>query len=403
MAGSAAYAAGGDALRVGLVGCGGRGTGAAAQALTADSATKLTAVGDMFEDAAMQSLTNLGKTKVKDQVAVERDHIFVGFDAYKQVIAACDVVLLATPPYFRPMHLRAAIEAGKHVFAEKPVAVDAPGVRHVLESAEMARRKNLSIVSGLCWRYDNNMIETVGRIHDGQIGDLVAGESTRFTGLVGRTNDRQPQWTEMEYQLRNWYFFTWLSGDFIVEQFVHELDKMAWILKDAYPSSVQCSGGRQARIGPNSGHIYDHFSAIFDYADGFKYYAATRHINGCSNVNQDLVLGTNGRSAPMKFSCQSRDGKDTLWRGGKQPGQMHQLEHDAFFAALRAGKIINNGDYMAKSTMMAIMARMSAYTGRQITWDQAMKSNEALDPSKLALDGVPPPAEVAIPGVTRFV
>lgn len=399
---STAYAAGSDVMRIGLVGCGGRGTGAAAQALTADSATKLTTIGDMFEDQALKSLENLSKTKIKQQLAVEKDKIFTGFDAYKQVIANCDIVLLATPPHFRPMHLRAAIEAGKHVFAEKPVAVDAPGVRHVLETARMAREKNLSIVSGLCWRYDNNMIETVRKLQEGIIGKFVAGESTRFTGLVGRTNERQPGWTDMEFQLRNWYFFTWLSGDFIVEQFVHELDKMAWILGDVYPSSVLCSGGRQARTGPNSGHIYDHFSSIFEYENGFKYYAATRHISGCSNQNQDLVLGEKGRSTPMKFTCTSRDGKETLFKGGKDKGQMHQLEHDAFFTALRAGKIINNGDYMAKSSMMAIMSRMSAYTGKQISWEQAMASTEALNPTKYAIDGMPPAAEIAIPGVTRF-
>jgi predicted dehydrogenase len=322
----------------------------------------------------------------------------VGFDGYKGVIADSDVVLLATPPHFRPMHLRAAIEAGKHVFAEKPVAVDPWGVRHVLETAEMAKQRGLTIVSGLCWRYDASMQETIRRVHEGQIGNITAVESTRFSGIVGRSQDRDPSWTEMEYQLRNWYYYTWLSGDFNVEQFVHELDKVAWALGQ-YPTSVICAGGRQTRNGPNSGHIYDHFSAIYDYADGTRYYAATRHQNGCTNTMRDVVHGADGRAELGKFTITGKK----PWRGDRAKVQMHQAEHNDMFAALRAGKIINNGEYMAKSTMMAIMARESAYTGKSITWDDIMASKLELKPTAYTRDGVPPKAEIAMPGITKFV
>jgi len=395
------HAAGSDVIRLGLVGCGGRGTGAAVQALRADPGARLVAVNDAFEDRLEASLTNMQKQKdLSDRVVVDRDHRFVGFDGYRDVIASdVDAVLLATPPHFRPLQFRACIEAGKHVFAEKPVAVDAPGVRSVLETTEMARRKGLCVVSGLNGRYSPSLQEMNEQIHGGAIGEVLALHVARYGGGVW-TRPREPGMTEMEYQMRNWYYFTWLSGDFNVEQFVHQLDRMAWVMNDEYPERCYATGGRQARTGPEFGHIYDHFSSVFEYPGGVRVFATTRHQRGCSNESQALVIGTKGladlskgtTSGPQPWQVTQRDRSDS-----------HQLEQDAFLAALRAGTVINNGQYMAKSTLMAIMERMSAYTGQSLTWDQVMNSQEDLSPSAYTWEADPPPAEVAVPGVTKFV
>jgi myo-inositol 2-dehydrogenase / D-chiro-inositol 1-dehydrogenase len=296
------------------------------------------------------------------------------------------------------LHYRACIEAGKHVFAEKPVATDVPGVQAVFATNELARRKNLAVVSGLCWRYETGMQEVIQRLHGGAIGRLVTLESTRYGGGVGKLEKRQPGWTDLEYQLRNWYYFTWLSGDFIVEQFVHELDKMAW-LAGAYPTSCVCSGGRQARTGGEYGHIYDHFNAIYEFESGLKYYAGTRHQPGCANTWSDLALGSEGVCNLMRFTITGKN----PWRGPKARTNMHQLEHDAMYAALRRGEIIHNGDYMARSTLMGILARQAAYTGKELTWEQILGSQEQLVPAKFDWDMKLPDPPVAVPGVTPFV
>jgi predicted dehydrogenase len=396
----AVHAAGSDVLKLGLIGCGGRGTGAAVQALTADPNTKLIALGDAFADRVEQCRKSLLRSAVADRAAVEPDACFAGFDAYQKVIASgVDVVLLACPPQFRPMHLKAAVEADKHVFAEKPVAVDAPGIRSVLATAAEAKRKNLMLVSGLCWRYETGMQETIKQIHDGRIGEIRALESTRYGGGVGKLAERRPEWTDMEYQMRNWYYFTWLSGDFIVEQFVHELDKMAWVMGDEYPVKCYCAGGRQTRIDPKYGHIFDHFNAVFEYESGVKLYAGTRHQRGCDSVRLDQTIGATGLCDMMKYQITGAD----PWQWPGKRTVMHQLEHDAMYAALRKGETINNGEYMAKSTMMAIIARMSAYTGKALTWEQAMASEEDLSPSSYEWDADVPPSPVAVPGMTPFV
>jgi len=392
------HAAGSDTLRLGLIGCGGRGSGAAHQALTADANTRLVALGDVFADQLEQSLASLKKTKVGDRVEVDQDHRFVGWDAYKQVIDSVDIVLLAAPPHFRPLHLKAAVDAGKHVFAEKPVAVDAPGIRSVLATSEEARKKNLVLVSGLCWRYETNMQKTIQRIHEGGLGDIVALETTRYGGGVGKLAPRQPGWTDMAAQMRNWYYYTWLSGDFLVEQFVHELDKMSWVMKNEYPISCTCTGGRQTRVGPEYGHIYDHFNAIFEYENGVKLYAGTRHQPGCSNVNLDLVHGSTGRCDLKKYTITGLN----PWRLRDRPTVMHQLEQDAFLSYIRAGDPHNDGEYMSKSSLMAIMARMSAYTGRTITWEQALNSQEDLSPPAYDWNVSLPEPPVAMPGITQF-
>ncbi len=395
---AAVHAAGSNTLKIGLVGCGGRGTMAAVQALTADPHTRLVALADAFGDRLEGGYKLLKKSAVGERVTDSRDMRLVGFDAYKKVIEESDVVLLCTPPQFRPQHLRACVEAGKHVFAEKPVAVDAPGIRSVLESTRLAQEKQLSIVSGLCWRYETGLLETMKRIHDGAIGDVVAVEATRYAGGVWVRN-RLPDQTEMEHQMRNWYYYTWLSGDFIVEQFVHQLDQIAWTLGDQWPTKCYCVGGRETRKGEQHGHIFDHFNAVYEYENGVRAYAGTRHQAGCSYLSHCHALGTQGRCDLMQYDI---TGKNS-WKWDGKRTDMHQLEHNAMYEALRAGRTINNGDYMAKSTMMAILARMSAYTGKTISWEQAMNSQQDLSPSSYAWDAQPPPAEVAVPGKTQFV
>ncbi|MGB0741600.1 MAG: Gfo/Idh/MocA family protein, partial [Planctomycetaceae bacterium] len=263
------HAGGSDLLKVGLVGVGGRGTGAGQQALNADPGTELVALADVFEDAVERGHRQLSRMFNKDgqkpRVTATADQCYAGFDAYKRVIDSCDVVLLATTPHFRPQHLRAAVEAGKHVFCEKPVAVDAPGVRSVLESSRIAEEKNLNLVSGLCWRYHHGKRATFEQIKNGAIGDIVSMQCSYMTGGVWDPRRTPEQCSsEMEYQLRNWYYYTWLSGDFNVEQHIHSLDKMLWAMNDEAPVTVSGSGGRQVRTDERYGNIYDHFNVVYN-------------------------------------------------------------------------------------------------------------------------------------------
>ena len=398
------HAAGDDLLRVGLVGCGSRGTGAATQALVADSGARLVAMADAFEDRLDASLNLLrGDEEVAARVDVPTDRRFVGFDAYQQLIASgVDVVLLCTPPHFRPAHLRAAIEAGKHAFAEKPVAVDAPGVRSVLETCALAEQKGLSVVSGLCLRYDNGFREAVGRVRDGAIGEVVALLANDYRG--GRwAKPKQPDWSEMTYQMRNWYNFTWLSGDFNVEQHVHFLDVCAWLMGDRYPVKAVGMGGRQALTGPEYGQIYDHFSVNYEYEGGAKLISNCRQQPGCKSEISAQVLGTKGRADLTERAKGLRiasGGSTWVYEGPKN--QMYVTEHEELFAGIRAGRPVNNGEYMARSTLLAIMGRMAAYTGQQVTWDQALNSREDLSPDGYAWDARPPASSIAVPGQTKF-
>jgi predicted dehydrogenase len=400
-----AHAAGSDLLKVGLVGCGDRGTGAMAQALAADSSVKLVAMADAFEDRLTNSLSILqGDEKVGSKVDVRPEHRFVGFDAYQKLIdSGVDVVLLCTPPGFRPIHLRAAVEAGKHVFAEKPVAVDAPGVRSVLETCKLAQSKGVSVVSGLCLRYDYGFRETIKRLHDGAVGDVVALLANDYRG--GRwAKPRQPTWSEMTYQMRNWYNFTWLSGDFNVEQHVHFLDVCAWIMNDRYPTKAVGMGGRQALTGVEYGQIYDHFSVIYEYASGAKLFSNCRQQPGCKNDMSVQALGTRGRADISERAKGLKiEGTGGKWVYDGPKNQMYQTEHDEFFASIRNGRPINNGDYMARSTLLAVMGRMAAYTGQEVTWEMALGSKEDLSPSAYAWEGRPPRSDIAVPGQTRFV
>ena len=398
----AVHAAGGDTLKVGLIGCGGRGTGAASQALKADTNVKLTALGDVFEDRLQICLRNLSKSPVGEKVDVPPERQFTGFDAYQQVIdSGVDVVLLATPPHFRPIHLQAAVDAGKHVFAEKPVAVDTPGVQAVLKTCEEAKRKNLSIVSGLCLRYLHSFRDCIGRIHDGQIGTVTTLQANDYRGTIWR-KPREPDWTDMHFQMRNWYYFTWLSGDFNVEQHVHNLDLCVWIMGDRYPVKCIGMGGREVRRGPEFGNIYDHHGVTYEYADGARIYSNTRQMSGCKNNISVDAVGTRGKAELRESHNKTQILSENPWRYEGEENNLYQTEHDELFASIRSGQPINNGDYMAKSTLLGIMGRMATYTGQEITWEMASTSTENLSPKVYAW-GDAPAAPVAVPGVTKFV
>jgi predicted dehydrogenase len=399
----AVHAAGSDILRVGLVGCGDRGTGAASQALAADSGARLVAMADAFADRLENSLETLGKTEaIAAKLDVAPARRFVGFDAYRQLLDHVDVVLLCTPPHFRPIHLKAAIEAGKHVFAEKPVAVDTPGVHSVLETCRLAATKGLSVVSGLCLRYDNGFRETTRRIHDGAIGDVLTLFANDYRS--GRwKKPKQPGWSEMLYQMRNWYNFTWLSGDFNVEQHVHYLDVCSWVMRETYPVKAVGMGGRQVLTGPEYGQIYDHFSVVYEYANGSRLVSNCRQQPTCKNDMSVKVLGSQGKAdfVERRGGMRIRSPRgDWTYSGPHNP--MYQTEHDELFAGIRNSKPINNGEYMARSTLLAIMGRMAAYTGQEITWEMAMTSGESLAPSRYDWDGKPPVVPVAVPGETPF-
>ncbi|MSR57293.1 MAG: Gfo/Idh/MocA family oxidoreductase [Planctomycetaceae bacterium] len=396
-----AFAAGSDVLKVGLVGCGGRGSGAAVQALNADPHVKLTAMGDAFADKLQSSLAALrGHPEIGNKVAVDSEHQFVGFDAYKQVIdSGIDVVLLCTPTHFRPAQLAYAVEKGKHIFCEKPVAVDGPGIRSVFDSVAKAKQKNLSLVSGLCWRYDYGMRATFEKVLEGGVGEILAIQATYNTNTLKKF-PRQPDWSEMEFQVRNWQGFTWLSGDFNVEQHVHSLDKVAWAMKDEPPVKCTGTGGRQARTGDESGNVYDHFSVVYEYANGVKAFCNCRQIDGCDNDTSDHIFGTAG--VCDVFGHKISAGNKVTWKFKGSKGEMYQTEHNELFASIRNAAPINNGDYMTKSTLMGLMGRMSTYTGKTITWEQALQSKENLSPAKYEWGATPIPV-VAVPGVTQFV
>ncbi len=390
----AAHASGSDILKVGLIGCGGRGSGAAVNAMAAEDNVRLTALADLFPDKISAAKKNLSQN-IGDKYQVTEDHCFVGFDAYQKLIDTdVDVVLLATSPHYRPLHLRAAVEAGKHIFCEKPVAVDPVGVRSVLETSEMAAKKGLNIVSGLCWRYDSAVRETIGRIKDGAIGDIVAMQENYLTSTLW-LRDRNPEWSEMEYQNRNWLYYTWLSGDHIVEQFIHSLDKSMWLMDDQPPQSCVGLGGRQVRTDPTFGNIFDHHAICYEWENGVKVFAYTRQMKGCHNDVDDYILGTKGRAEVLK----SKVNGETVFRG-KKPS-MYDQEHKELFAAIRAGTPINNGRYMSLSTMMAIIGREACYTGQKLNWDEAINADVRLGPTEYAFGDVDVP-KVPTPGVTKF-
>ncbi|MFN4147082.1 MAG: Gfo/Idh/MocA family protein [Runella sp.] len=390
-----------DTLKVGLVGCGGRGSGAAMQALKADPNVVLHALGDVFPERFNTCLEGLKKVHgAKVQVTDERK--FLGFDAYQKVIdSGVDVVLLASPPHFRPQHFEAAVKAGKHVFCEKPVAVDAPGVRHILETAKLAKQKNLSVVSGFCWRYHEPKRAVFGKINDGSIGEVMTVYNTYYTNGLW-SFPRQPNWGDMEFQLRNWIYYTWLAGDHIVEQAVHSIDMMSWAMGDVMPVAAIGTGGRQVRTDALFGHIFDHFAVTYEYANGAKGFHVSRQQENTERSYLVETFGTKGRAMANCSRNEHTINGPNPWVYAGVQNDMYQTEHNELFASIRKGKPINDGEYMAKSTMLAIMGRMAAYTGKRITFEEAMNSTEKLGPSSYGWDVPPPQVEVARPGFTAF-
>jgi predicted dehydrogenase len=399
-----AYAGGTELLKVGLVGCGGRGTGAAKQALSADPQTRLIAVADAFRDAIDGSLSNLkAQEGVADRIVVDDDHKFVGLDSYLKVIETCDVVLLAAPPGFRPQHFKAAVEAGKHIFTEKPMATDVPGILSTMESVELAKKKKLAVVAGFCWRYDSARRELFARLHNGQIGDILAVYGTYLTSPVKPmppASARPDGISNFEWMVRNWYNFTWLSGDGLVEQAIHTVDWLAWTKNDVVPKSCTAVGGRQ--IPAEGGNIFDHIEVNYVWDDGTRGFVAQRQISGCHNENSLYVLGTKG-TAQIGGRGVVIEGESPWKYQGPNPN-MYDVEHQELFQSIREGNPINNGDRMCTSTLMGIMGRMAGYTGKQVTWDMLMGSRESLVPE--ITNGWDTPMDFpgyAMPGVTPFV
>lgn len=401
-----AHASVDDALRVALIGCGGRGGGAVRDAFESTGNVRLVAMADAFEDRLQGKRKELMRLpQAKEKMDVPDDCCFTGFDAYKKAIGVgVDAVILATPPGFRPMHFDAAINAGAHVFMEKPVAVDAPGIRKVLATSEKAKQKGLAVGVGLQRHHQNVYLETMGRLKDGAIGDILYMRAY-WNGTTPWFKHRQPGQTEMEYQMRNWYFYNWLCGDNIVEQHIHNLDVINW-LKDGHPVKANGMGGRQVRIGPQFGEIFDHHFVEFEYDDGTRMYSQCRHIDGCMNRVAEFAHGTKG---DVDIGS-GRISGENQWRFRGDNNAPYVQEHSDLYAAIAAGKPYNEADYGAISTMTSIFGRMATYSGKELTWDEAINSDIDLSPEEYAWDAKPKvlPDEngmyaCAVPGVTEVV
>ena len=391
------HAAGTDAIRIGVIGCGGRGTGAAIDCLNAAPGVEVVALGDLFMDRIDSAMKRIREAH-PDKLKVAKDKCFTGFDNYLKVASCPEVNLIVTAaaPGFRPLHLKAAVEAGKHVFMEKPVAVDPAGVRSVIAASETARKKGLAIVAGTQRRHQQRYLELMKRIHGGEIGEIVGGQCYWNQGdlwVVKKT----PQISDMEWQCRNWLYFTWLSGDHIVEQHVHNIDVMNWAF-GSLPVKVMGMGGRQQRTAPEYGNIYDHFAVEFEYSNGVRVASQCRQIQGCAERVEEKLVGTKGYA----FGYGEIHGQN-FWKFDADEANPYVQEHADLIASIRSGNPLNEGRQVAESTMCAIMGRMSAYTGRAISWEWAMTSSK-LDLTPPKYDFGPLPVEpVAIPGVTPLI
>jgi predicted dehydrogenase len=403
------HVGGSDEIKIALIGCGGRGEGAVQQALETKGPVKLWAVADAFPDrverclAGAQQLCERGKRDnnelLKDStVDVPKERQFVGLDAYQHCIdAGADLILLATPPGFRPQHFEAAVKAGKHIFAEKPIAVDAPGVRRFMAANDEAKKQGLMVAIGLQRHHDPRYIDAVKRIKDGAIGDIICtrvywnggGLWMRSKAEFERQYGHKP--SEMEYQVHNWYYFNWLCGDHIVEQHIHNMDVGNW-LRDKHPVMASGMGGRQVRTGKDFGQIFDHHAVEFTYDDGTKMFSQCRHIDGTDYDVNEHAHGTKG-TAMLTDGGRGPEidakGSDT-WRSSERKVNNHHQEHHDMFAALRRGEVYNEGDYGADSTMTAILGRMATYSGKKISWEDAINSEHDLSPSEYAWDADPP-------------
>jgi predicted dehydrogenase len=404
----ALYAAGAEKIRVGLIGCGGRGTGAAIDCVAASPDVVITALGDLFPDMLERSLKHLREKLPKDNMAVTPESCFTGFDAYKKVVAAgVDLVILGAPPVFRPGHLKAAVEAGKHVFMEKPVAVDPAGVRSVIATSDLALQKRLSIVAGTQRRHQAHYVEIMKRIQGGDIGEIVAGQCYWNMGALWLDRAAQnwadradKRWSDMEWSIRNWLFTVWCSGDHIVEQHVHNLDVMNWAM-GAHPVKCTGMGGRAARTDPMFGNVFDHFAVEYEYPNGAKIMSMCRQTAGAEDNVSERVVGTRGFSYTDSANGSIKGMK--AYASEKASPNPYVQEHIDLVASIKSGKPLNEGKQVAESTLTAIMGRMSAYTGRALSWDWVMNAS-ALDLTPPRFEwGALPPLEVAVPGKTALI
>ncbi len=402
------FAAGSDKLRVGVIGCGWRGTGAAADCVNAADNVEVVAMGDLFQDQLDWSLARLSR-EVDERVSVTEETSFVGFDAYKKVIACdIDMVILGTPPHFRPEHLKAAVEAGKHVFMEKPVAVDPAGIRSIIASSELAEQAGLAIVTGTQRRHQDHYLEIMKRIHNGDIGEIRSAQCYWNMGAlwVERAQENLQKkkalgWSDMEWQCRNWLFLTWLSGDHIVEQHVHNLDIINWAI-GAHPVQAMGMGGREVRTGPEFGNVFDHFAIEYEYPNGVRVLSMCRQTDGCHDIVAERVVGTTGK-VYTDGSIGRIEGQNPYEYEGESPNPYVQ-EHADLIASIRKGKPLNEGKRIAESTMTAIMGRMSAHTGRALKWDWVMNASKLdLSPAEYSFDIELPVRPVAVPGKTQLI
>ncbi|MCP4709091.1 MAG: Gfo/Idh/MocA family oxidoreductase [Planctomycetes bacterium] len=392
------YAGGSDVIRVGLIGCGGRGTDAARNCFDSSENIEVVALGDLVPDRVESCLGTL-KRRLGDSCKVTPGTCFTGFNAFKDVIASdIDMVILATPPGFRPEHLAAAVDAGKHVFTEKPVAVDPVGIRSVIASAEKAKEKGLAIVAGTQRRHQKHYLEVMKRLQDGAIGDVVGGQCYWNQGGLW-VKEKEPGMSDMEWMCRNWLYFTWLSGDHIVEQHVHNIDVINWAI-GTHPVKCMGMGGREVRVQPKYGNIFDHFAIEFEYPNGVRVMSMCRQTPGCANRQSEQIVGTKGMIR-TDSSNGYIDGANP-YRASESPNP-YVVEHTDLIASIRSGDVLNEGRQVAESTMCAIMGRMSAYTGKEFSWDWVMKASELdLRPPKYDFVEMKM-APVSVPGVTKLV
>jgi len=399
-----------DVIKVALIGCGGRGTGACVQALSTKQNVQLVAMADAFKDRLDNSYKQIvGELQEKkDRVQVKEENKFVGFDAYKQAIALADVVILTTPPGFRPIHFEEAVNQDKQIFMEKPVATDPAGIQRVLAAAEKAKQKKLNVVVGLQRRYQTSYRELMKRVHDGVVGDVVSAEAWWNNDGVW-VHPRQAGQTEMEYQMRNWYYFVWLCGDHINEQHIHNIDVINWVM-EGYPVKAQGMGGRETRKGKDYGQIFDHHFVEFEYGNGVVFNSQCRHQKGTMSKVDEYIAGTRGRVFFDAGRITDLKGNTIYQFDKKMENQPYQAEHDELFAA------IANREYKfwdaergAKSTMTALLGRMATYSGQKIEWDKAINSGINIMPAAYAFDAQPPVLPdadglypVAVPGVTKY-
>jgi predicted dehydrogenase len=402
---SRVHAAGSDTIRLGMIGCGGRATGAAAEAMTADPGVRLVAMCDIFMTRVHQKRKLLQDRK-GDQVDVPDENCFAGFDGYRQVIEASDVVVIANAAKFHPLHSYAAIQAGRHVFVEKPHGIDPAGLKLMRKTAELAKTKGLCLVSGLQSRYHEGYQETVKRIHDGAIGDVVAIEEHWLRGPYG-VIERQPGLTELQWQCSTQYHFRWLSGDDVPQTLVHNLDRSRWVLGDQNPVKCHGMGGRSSMTDPKYGDVFDHHSVVYTFPNGVPVYAYCRTTTGCHNQNSSVILGTKGRASVVRCRITG----ETNWRYTERSNP-YQREHDALFAGIRSGVPVNSGAYMVASTQTVVMGQLACYTGREVSWQQMEESDfyypprpedchDAMDPPVVKADNGSYP--VPVPGSTKML